>query len=323
MPPAQPAQNRSRLSTKRFRTRRRRRRTRITLIALTTCALLGVGVAGVVSTLSMLHPEPAIPQRCAALLDGTQWYLSPDQAQNAALFTAAATERGLPARAVTIAIATALQESRMVNIDYGDRDSIGLFQQRPSQGWGSVEQIMEPVYSTGKFYDGLAKVPKYQDLDITVAAQAVQRSAFPEAYARHEARSRAWASALTGHDAGSITCALKGPARTPEAKDPTKRLVTRAQRDFPSLSPDNLRQNKVAGPGAQIDAAQLPGADDAGTRKRQATAIAHWGVAVAQEQDIVSVQVEDIIWTRSNGTWQTGATTLEPGIVEMRLAVAS
>lgn len=279
-----------------------------------------MGVAGVVSTLSILHPDPEAPQRCAALLNGTQWYLSPEQAQNAALFTAAATERELPARAVTIAIATAMQESRMINIDYGDRDSIGLFQQRPSQGWGSIEQIMEPVYSTGKFYDGLAKVPQYQELEITVAAQAVQRSAFPEAYAQHEDRSRAWASALTGYDAGSITCALKDPARTPDAQNPTKRLVTRAQRDFPSLSPESLSQDKAAGPGTQIDAAQLPGVDDAGARKRHAIAIAHWGVAVALEQDIVRVQVDDIIWTRSSGTWQAGATPLEPGIVEMRLA---
>ncbi|MEK8228378.1 hypothetical protein NKG05_23500 [Oerskovia sp. M15] len=57
----------------------------------------------------------------------------------------------MPARAATIGLATALQESRLLNIDYGDRDSIGLFQQRPSQGWGTIEQIMDPVFSTTAF----------------------------------------------------------------------------------------------------------------------------------------------------------------------------
>ncbi len=306
--------------SKRNRKRKLQRRARLFLIVLTTCALLGVGVASIVSTLSALQPDPKEPQRCAAQLNGTQWYLSPDQAQNAALFAAMATERDLPGRAVTIAIATALQESRMINIDYGDRDSIGLFQQRPSQGWGSVEQIMEPVYATGKFYDGLVKVSDYQSLEVTVAAQAVQRSGFPDAYAQHESWSRAWASALTGHDAGAITCALQDPARAPHSQAPTKPLTTRVQRDFPSLSPKALKYSVDAGPGIRVNAGDLPGGKSNELRQRRAVALAHWAVAVALEQDIVSVQVADLMWSRATGTWQSNPTPAKPGIVLIRLA---
>src|SRR5699024_7812582 len=119
-----------------------------------------------------------------------------------------AVRRGLPARAATIALATAQQESKLINIDHGDRDSLGLFQQRPSQGWGSAREILDPRYSTNAFYDGLVEIEGYEDMEITDAAQRVQRSGYPEAYARHEVRSRAWASSLTGHTPTSVTCEL-------------------------------------------------------------------------------------------------------------------
>src|SRR5665811_361774 len=114
-----------------------------------------------------------------------------------------ALQRALPARALTIAIATGLQESKLRNLTQGDRDSVGIFQQRPSQGWGTVEQIMDPLFATTAFYDALVKVDGYQDLPITEAAQAVQRSGFPEAYGEHEAAARAWASAMYGYSAGT------------------------------------------------------------------------------------------------------------------------
>ena len=96
--------------------------------------------------------------------------------------------RGLPARAASIALATAYQESKLRNLDHGDRDSLGLFQQRPSQGWGTAKQIQDPYYATNAFYDALVKIDGYQTMRITEAAQEVQRSGFPEAYARPRSR---------------------------------------------------------------------------------------------------------------------------------------
>ncbi|WP_278256516.1 hypothetical protein [Nocardioides convexus] len=141
---------------------------------------------------------------CTVTVNGHTVDISGEQAENAALIAAVAVRRGMPARAASIALATAFQESKLTNIDYGDRDSLGLFQQRPSQGWGSREQILDPVYATNAFYDALARVRGYESMEITVAAQRVQRSAYPDAYADHEEDGRALASALTGHSPASL-----------------------------------------------------------------------------------------------------------------------
>ncbi|MFC2641435.1 MAG: hypothetical protein ACFN04_07705 [Propionibacterium acidifaciens] len=128
-----------------------------------------------------------------------------DQAANAAIIVGEAIRRGLRARAATIALATALQESKLYNIEYGDRDSLGLFQQRTSQGWGTEEQIMDPWYSSGAFYDALVKVDGWDTESINDVAQAVQRSGVPDGYAEHEDVGRIWASALYGYDPAAVT----------------------------------------------------------------------------------------------------------------------
>lgn len=146
---------------------------------------------------------------CRVEVGETVTEIDVEQATWAALMAKIGHQRDLPPRATTIAIATAYQESKMRNIDYGDRDSVGLFQQRPSQGWGSVEQIMDPTYSINRFYDALSRVPGYENMEITVAAQTVQRSGYPDAYAQHEANARALASALRGHSPASFACAIE------------------------------------------------------------------------------------------------------------------
>ncbi len=112
--------------------------------------------------------------------------LTDEQRQNAATIIGVARQVGAPPRAWLVALATAMQESTLRNINYGDRDSLGLFQQRPSQGWGTPAQVTDPVYSTRIFIDRLLKVPNWERLPVTVAAQTVQRSAFPDAYAKWE-----------------------------------------------------------------------------------------------------------------------------------------
>lgn len=110
--------------------------------------------------------------------------LSEEQRGNAAAIISVAKDMGLPPRAWLVALATAMQESTLRNIDYGDRDSLGLFQQRPSQGWGTPAQVTDPAYSSRIFYERLLEVPGWEQMPITVAAQTVQRSAFPDAYAQ-------------------------------------------------------------------------------------------------------------------------------------------
>jgi cell wall-associated NlpC family hydrolase len=112
--------------------------------------------------------------------------LSDEQKRNAATIIAVGKEMGLPSRAWLVALATAMQESTLRNINYGDRDSLGLFQQRPSQGWGSPAEVTDPQYSARKFYDALQGSGNWEAKPVTKAAQDVQRSAFPNAYAKWE-----------------------------------------------------------------------------------------------------------------------------------------
>jgi hypothetical protein len=177
----------------------RRRRLRGAVITGLSLVL----VAGGIYTAAILlqRSERLITEECTAAVGSQRADLATDQAANAALITAVSVRRGLPPRAASIALATAMQESKLRNIGHGDLagpDSRGLFQQRPSQGWGTQEQVMDPIYASNAFYDALVKVPGYATLEITDAAQRVQRSAYPAAYAQHEAMGRSFASALTG-----------------------------------------------------------------------------------------------------------------------------
>jgi len=188
--------------------RRRIRPFRVMLIMVLTVAVL-VGVIAAVRVLSRITATGVtiIPSdHCIAVADSYRGTMTPEQAGNAAIIVGEALRRHLPARAATIAIVTASQESGLRNLNYGDADSLGLFQQRPSQGWGTPDQIMDPWYSAGKFYDALVKVKNWQFRNIGEVAQAVQRSAYPDAYAKHEPAGRAIASALTGLTPAGLRC---------------------------------------------------------------------------------------------------------------------
>jgi hypothetical protein len=112
--------------------------------------------------------------------------LSAEQKQNAKTIIDVGRQRGASDRDIQIALMTAMQESGLRNLNHGDRDSLGLFQQRPSQGWGSPAQVTNPTYAANKFYDHLLRLGNRDNMSLTQAAQAVQRSAYPNAYAKHE-----------------------------------------------------------------------------------------------------------------------------------------
>ncbi|MBU6531749.1 C40 family peptidase [Streptomyces sp. NPDC048405] len=118
------------------------------------------------------------------------------QVPNAATIVATGLSLDVPKKGQIIALATAMQESRLRNLGYGDRDSLGLFQQRPSQGWGSAQQIRDPTYASEQFYKHLLKVDGWQQMTVTQAAQAVQKSGLPDAYAQWESLATALQSAI-------------------------------------------------------------------------------------------------------------------------------
>ncbi|MDJ0355638.1 hypothetical protein [Paenarthrobacter sp. PH39-S1] len=177
--------------------------------------LLSIGVAIVLVVaaglwaVSFFKPGArALSVGCTASTGAGSYSLAPDQTGNASLITAISVRRGLPARAASIGLAVALQESKLRNITHGDLDSLGLFQQRPSQDWGTAEEILDPVYATNAFFNVLITVNGYETLPITQAAQQVQRSAYPEAYAQREPQGKAFASALSGLSPAALNCTL-------------------------------------------------------------------------------------------------------------------
>lgn len=121
-----------------------------------------------------------------------------EQVANAAVIVEVGLRMQVPVWGQVIAVATAMQESSLRNLDHGDRDSLGLFQQRPSQGWGTPEQIMDPEYAAEQFYNRLLAVDGWESLPLTEAAQAVQRSAYPDAYEKWTGDAVALVAALGG-----------------------------------------------------------------------------------------------------------------------------
>ncbi|MET7289700.1 heavy metal transporter [Streptomyces sp. NPDC005573] len=273
----------------------------------------------------------------SAARDGASYEFTPEQAANAATIAAVGTGRGMPERAVTIALATALQESGLRNIQHGDRDSLGLFQQRPSQGWGSEKQIMDPAYAAGIFYAHLARVPGYADLPLTVAAQKVQRSGYPEAYAKHEPDATLLASALTGYSPATLTCdgrqrdvapvaatagagttagapaATTGPdaVRAALAKDFGRDALERSGAKVggvpvPSPTPSPSVTATASGRTVTVPVPQGSRIDTTGrTEQERGWQLAHWAVANAAALRIHQVSYAGQEWTggSTGSTW--------------------
>lgn len=258
-----------------------RRRLLGRILVLGLAVLLGVG-----GWLGVQNLRDSLTRsRCQATALGQSVDFDPEQMSNAATITALALKRGLPARAATIAIATAIQESKLRNIRYGDRDSVGLFQQRPSQGWGTVEQILDPEYSTNAFYDALVKIKGYESMPITEVAQEVQRSAFPEAYADHEGEGRAIASAISGHSPGGLGCRLGAPEKAADVALITKQLSAEyALKATPSGNGPNAVLS-VRAPSEQL-----------------AWSVGSWATAKAGLTGVTAVVVGDKQWTRSKSS---------------------
>ena len=170
-------------------------------LAVPLVASLGVALAAGASGATSTATAPATacgtsPVQAGQAVDGVT--LDPAQLSDARVIYDVSVTMGLPQHAAVIAEATAMQESGLVNLPDGTSDSLGLFQQRPSQGWGTPAQIMQPVYAATRFYEALASVPGWQSLPLTVAAQAVQGSATPGAYAKWESLADSLVATFSG-----------------------------------------------------------------------------------------------------------------------------
>ncbi len=259
------------------------------LAVVVVVAVLGAGIyAGVYFLLRRAEPL-IMAEQCIVRTPQGERVLDIEQARISAIIATVAARRGLPERAVQIAYATAIQESKLLNLPYGDRDSLGVFQQRPSQGWGTKKQLLDPVYATRRFFAALEKVKDYQRMPIEEAAQAVQRSADGSAYASHQEDAEILAAAFTGRVPHAVHCtypmkATPAPARV----DAARRLLTR------TLGAAGARalvaERSTGGTGLRVTA----------TGKR-GWLIASFAVAHAQEYGIAHVRLGGLVWRAEAG----------------------
>ncbi|WP_306459362.1 hypothetical protein [Aeromicrobium wangtongii] len=245
---------------------------------------LGLVLALVLFGTAVRDRAPLRAEFCVAEVGETRAQVDLEQGRWASLIAAIAQQRGLPPRATTIAIATAFQESKIHNIDYGDRDSVGLFQQRPSQGWGTVAQIMDPHYSIGAFYDALVKVRGYESMIINDAAQLVQRSGHPGAYAQHEDYARALASSLRGYSPAKFTCQIN-----PGSIGSTTAVVDDVRAAFGDIT--------VTRKG---DSASWPLSGRPDDVEARGWAIAHYLVGQASARGISKISFDGRTWTAAH-----------------------
>ncbi|MFU8874817.1 hypothetical protein [Micromonospora sp. SL4-19] len=229
---------------------------------------------------------PLASRTCTVEADG-EVVLSAEQMANAATIAAIGMQREMPERAVVVALATAYQESHLRNIAHGDRDSLGLFQQRPSQGWGTPEQIQDPRYAARKFYAALKKVKGWEEMRVTEAAQRVQRSAYPEAYQKWADESEVLTRALLGHATGAVACTVGSP---------TMRGPAAAAALVESLALDWGLSDLI--PPADLTGFAVPAADS-----RNGWRYAHWLVSHADDHGVKRVRFGDLEWTAEHGTW--------------------
>jgi hypothetical protein len=190
-------------------------------------AVVAVGTYLVVRSLAPVIVPVLTGSGCQAAAAHQSVLLDTQQASIAATIAGVAHEQSMPRAAVTIAYATAMQESKLHDLTYGDMDSVGVFQQRPSQGWGPRAKLENPVYATTKFFRALRAIHGYQTMPVYQAAQAVQHSADGSAYIQYERMATEMASAFTGQRGHAVYCwSTAASPRYPDAAAITKGLTS-------------------------------------------------------------------------------------------------
>ncbi|MGO8961086.1 MAG: hypothetical protein ACLQFR_27520 [Streptosporangiaceae bacterium] len=208
--------------------------------------------------------------------------LSISQAGIAATIAGVASERAMPSRAVAIAYAAALQESKLTNLPNGDRDSVGVFQQRPSEGWGTKQQIENPVYASTRFLAALADVPGYLHMPIYAAAQAVQHSADGSAYGQYAGIGSALARAFTGSAPHAVWCSYGAPVGKARLAAATRALTS------------------AYGP-VRAEHTNDPSASVAVRTARQGWSVAGWLVSNAANYGVTYVRFRGYEWHATSG----------------------
>jgi hypothetical protein len=263
-----------------------------------TALVLVLAVAGYAIYHSFRGVTALPPPGCQAGSGQQVITLETEQAAIAATIAGVAARHRLPRRAVTIALAAALQESKLHNLDYGDRDSVGIFQQRPSQGWGPAADLEDPVYATTKFFAALTQVPGYATMPVYQAAQDVQHSADGSAYEQWVGVAGQLSGYFTGQPAHGVSCwyAPSGPGDLAGA-------VRRMAQTFGSPGQKGVVIRITTDRSAQKNNG---GVAVLHVQRSAAWTVAGWLVAHAQAYGLSEVRYAGYQWKAANGSmgWQ-------------------
>jgi hypothetical protein len=284
-------------------------------VLLVLLVIVGLLVAaGIYALNKVSHYSLFNAPSCTATSSTGSISLDLDQARYASTIAAVGTKLDVPAFGIEVAEATAMQESKLHNLTYGDRDSLGLFQQRPSQGWGTQSQIMDPVYSSTMFYEALLKVPGWQNLPLTQAAQAVQHSGAPGAYAQHQGGANIVEAVFTGTVDAALRCTLDGPTFAPQTKGAAL-LTGRSQAVLDELRNEYGASNvgavgAIAADGLSFDVSAPADLGSAGAARR-CWAFAAWATAQAANLGIAQVSYGGKVWSvaQDSAGWRASGTT--------------
>ena len=250
--------------------------------------------------------SPPPPPGCQAGTGVQAVDLAPEQAEVAATIAGVAARHRLPRQAVTIALAAALQESKLHNLAYGDRDSVGIFQQRPSEGWGSATQLQDPVYATTKFYAALTKVHGYTAMPVDRAAQAVQHSADGSAYQQWTDIAGQLTGYFTGKSPHGVSCWY-----TPAGRANLAGVERQVRQTF---GPAGRKAVVVTISTARSAKKNVKSTAVLHVQRAAGWTVASWLVAHAQAYHLSQIRYAGFSWKAANGNmgWQRDSNPTSP-----------
>lgn len=270
----------------------------VALVLVLLLVLATIGVFGYLGAKRFFSDQQA--ETCSVTgQDGVIQTLSVEQTENASVVAAVTVERNMLPFAATVGLATIAVETEYQNLSYGDRDSLGLFQQRPSQGWGTKQQIKDPVYAANAFYNHLAAIENYQSESVGELAQRIQLSGYPDRYQKRADEAQRWADAFTSQTVASVSCVLseeRSPSADADADADADDLEYELQKDFGSA----ITVKKQDGALTVTASGNYTGADSLSMDEANhavLTAVANWTVAHSNTYSLADVAFDGKMWS--------------------------
>jgi hypothetical protein len=282
------------------------------IVLVVIAVLLAIGAYAAYSAYQRFVVQVLTVPGCQAGTGNNAIALDFGQAADAAIVAGVAVREHLPAEALTIAYATAFQESKLENLTYGDRDSVGIFQQRPSEGWGTTAELEDPAYASRAFFGALVQVPHYATLPVYEAAQAVQKSAYGYAYEQYAQTGALLAADYTARP-HQVTCWYSPATQAADDNVSPKLNLPGAVKGLEDTFGEPGRHEVVT----SITRPRSDGSLTVSAPSSSSWSVANWLVTNASSYGITQVRYAGYQWTAglTETSWQSDSGATTGGIV--------